>query len=47
MCIYNLPPWLCLKRKYIMMSIIIQGSKQPGNNNDVYLKPENLKTIVE
>nr|ABA99061.1 transposon protein, putative, CACTA, En/Spm sub-class [Oryza sativa Japonica Group] len=39
MCIYNLPPWLCMKRKYIMMPIIIQGPKQPGNDIDVYLRP--------
>nr|ABA98506.1 transposon protein, putative, CACTA, En/Spm sub-class [Oryza sativa Japonica Group] len=38
MCIYNLPPWLCMKRKYIMMPIIIQGPKQPGNDIDVYLR---------
>ncbi|XP_076936718.1 uncharacterized protein LOC143603987 [Bidens hawaiensis] len=30
LCIYNLPPWLCMKRKYIMMSSLIQGPKQPG-----------------
>ncbi|XP_071736405.1 uncharacterized protein [Rutidosis leptorrhynchoides] len=39
LCIYNLPPWLCMKRKYIMMSILIQGPKQPGNDIDVYLQP--------
>ncbi|XP_066159800.1 uncharacterized protein [Oryza sativa Japonica Group] len=39
MCIYNLPPWLCMKRKYIMMPIIFQVPKQPGNNIDVYLRP--------
>nr|CAH65919.1 OSIGBa0102O13.10 [Oryza sativa] len=39
MCIYNLPPWLCMKRKYIMMPIIIQGLKQPGNDIDVFLRP--------
>nr|ABA96763.1 transposon protein, putative, CACTA, En/Spm sub-class [Oryza sativa Japonica Group] len=39
MCIYNLPPWLCMKRKYIMMPIIIQGPKQPGNDIDVILRP--------
>ncbi|XP_071739472.1 uncharacterized protein [Rutidosis leptorrhynchoides] len=38
LCIYNLPPWLCMKRKYIMMSLLIQGPKQPGNDNDVYLQ---------
>ncbi|XP_071700321.1 uncharacterized protein [Rutidosis leptorrhynchoides] len=39
LCIYNLPPWLCMKRKYIMMSLLIQGPKQPGNDIDVYLQP--------
>ncbi|GKD24656.1 uncharacterized protein Tco_1230870 [Tanacetum coccineum] len=39
LCIYNLPPWLCMKRKYIMMSLLIQGPKQPGNDIDIYLKP--------
>lgn len=28
-----------MKRKFIMMSIIIQGPKQPGNDIDVYLRP--------
>nr|GFA14624.1 hypothetical protein [Tanacetum cinerariifolium] len=37
--IYNLPPWLCMKRKYIMMSLLIQGPKQPGNDINVYLRP--------
>ncbi|KAL4558276.1 hypothetical protein LXL04_036474 [Taraxacum kok-saghyz] len=36
MCIYNLPPSLCMKRRYIMMSLLIQGPKQPGNDIDVY-----------
>ena len=39
LCIYNLPPWLCMKRKYIMMPLLIQGPRQPGNDIDVYLKP--------
>ncbi|XP_010693722.1 uncharacterized protein LOC104906639 [Beta vulgaris subsp. vulgaris] len=37
--VYNLPPWLCMKRKYIMLSLLISGPKQPGNNIDVYLQP--------
>ncbi|XP_056697631.1 uncharacterized protein [Spinacia oleracea] len=37
--IYNLPPWLCMKRKYIMLSLLISGPKQPGNDIDVYLEP--------
>ena len=44
LCIYNLPPWLCMKRKLIMMPVLIPGPKQPGNDIEVYLKPliENL-----
>ena len=39
LCIYNLPPWLCMKRKFIMMPVLIPSPKQPGNDIDVYLKP--------
>ena len=39
LCIYNLPPWLCVKRKLIMMPVLIPGPKQPSNDIDVYLKP--------
>ena len=37
--IYNLPPWLCMKWKFIIMPVLIPGLKQPGNDIDVYLKP--------
>ena len=45
--IYNLPPALCMKRKYIMFSMMISGPKQPGNDIDVYLNPliEDLKLL--
>ena len=39
LCIFNLPSWLYMKRKYILMPLLIEGPKQPGNNIDVYLKP--------
>src|SRR3954471_12134471 len=39
LCIYNLPPWLCMKRKFIMMPVLIQGPRKPGNDIDVYLRP--------
>ncbi|XP_052297276.1 uncharacterized protein LOC127902408 [Citrus sinensis] len=44
---YNLPPWLCMKRKFLMLSLLISGPKQPGNDLDVYLAPliEDLKTL--
>jgi len=37
--IYNLPYWLCMKRKYVMLSMMISGPRQPGNDIDVYLSP--------
>ena len=37
--ILNIPSWLCMKRKYLMLSILIQGPKQPGNDIDVFLEP--------
>ncbi|XP_020271977.1 uncharacterized protein LOC109847145 [Asparagus officinalis] len=47
--IYNLAPWLCMKRKYMMLSILISGPRQPGNDIDVYLAPliEDLKLLWE
>jgi len=37
--IFNLPPWMCLKRKFIMMPVLIPGPNQTGNDIDVYLRP--------
>jgi hypothetical protein len=37
LCIYNLPSWLCMKRKFIMMPLLISGPIQVGNDIDVYL----------
>jgi len=37
--IYNLPPWLCMKQKYVMLSMMIPGPRQPGKDIDVYLRP--------
>jgi hypothetical protein len=37
LCIYNLPPWLCMRRTHLMMPILIQGPRQPGNDIDVFL----------
>jgi hypothetical protein len=35
----NLPGWMCMKRKFIMMPVLIQGPRQPDNDIDVYLRP--------
>nr|XP_012567265.1 uncharacterized protein LOC101500949 [Cicer arietinum] len=47
--IYNLPPSICMKRKYIMLSMMISGPRQPGNDIDVYLSPliEDLRILWE
>ncbi|XP_023758264.1 uncharacterized protein LOC111906726 [Lactuca sativa] len=46
---YNLPPYLCMSRKFMMLTLLISGPNQPGNNIDVYLAPliENLKLLWE
>ena len=36
---YNLPPWLCMKRIFCLLSLLIPGPKQLGNCIDVYLEP--------
>ncbi|GKD94170.1 hypothetical protein Tco_1374007, partial [Tanacetum coccineum] len=45
--IYNLPPWLCMKRKFINLSILISG--YPRNDIDVFLEPlvDDLHTLFE
>ncbi|XP_074347066.1 uncharacterized protein LOC141685889 [Apium graveolens] len=46
---YNLPPWLCVKRKFMMLSILVPGPHEPGNNIDIYLQPmiDDLKKFWE
>ncbi|XP_057790299.1 uncharacterized protein LOC131007156 [Salvia miltiorrhiza] len=46
---YNLPPWLCMKRRFMMLTLLISGPKQPGNDIDVYLAPliDDLKELWE
>jgi hypothetical protein len=38
LCMFNLPSWLCMKQKYIMVLVLIQCPKQPGNDTDMYLR---------
>ncbi|XP_074374547.1 uncharacterized protein LOC141714955 [Apium graveolens] len=46
---YNLPPWLCMKRKFMMLSTLISGTYAPENNIDIYLQPmiDDLKKLWE
>jgi Transposase family tnp2 len=49
LCIYNLPPWLCMKRRYMLMPLLILGPRQAGNDIDVFLAPllHKLKQLWE
>ena len=46
---YNLPSWLCMKKKYIHLSMLIQGPKQPGNDINLYLRllKEEIATLFD
>ncbi|XP_050387377.1 uncharacterized protein LOC126803646 [Argentina anserina] len=37
--IYNLPPNVCMSSENLMLSLLIPGPRQPGNDIDVYLQP--------
>jgi hypothetical protein len=45
--ILNLPPWLCNKRKYIMLLELIPRPQEPWNDIDTYFRPlvEDLKVL--
>ncbi|KAL0541170.1 hypothetical protein IC582_021209 [Cucumis melo] len=47
--IYNLPPWLCMRRKHLMLTMLISGLKQPGYDINTYLAPliDDLKILWE
>jgi hypothetical protein len=49
MCIYNLPPWLCHKRNYILLTTLISGPKQVSIDIDVCLEPlmEDMQKLWE
>ncbi|KAL0337734.1 UNVERIFIED_CONTAM: hypothetical protein Scaly_2048500 [Sesamum calycinum] len=46
---YNLPPWMCMKDPFLLLSMLIPGPKGPGNDIDVYLQPliDELKELWE
>jgi hypothetical protein len=47
--IYNLPPLICQKRRYLLLTMLIFGPKKPGNDLDVFLEPlmEDMKILWE
>ncbi|XP_031120950.1 uncharacterized protein LOC116024191 [Ipomoea triloba] len=46
---YNLPPWMCMKDPFFMLTLLIPGPKAPGRDIDVYLQPliEDLMELWE
>ncbi|CAL8085665.1 unnamed protein product [Prunus armeniaca] len=44
---YNLPPWKCMKKEYMMLTVLI--TEDPGRSIDVYLRPlvDELKDLWE
>nr|GEX21564.1 hypothetical protein [Tanacetum cinerariifolium] len=44
---YNLPPWLCMKESFFMLTLLIPSPKSTGKDIDVYLRPliDNLKVL--
>ena len=36
---YNLPPWMCMKQTFFMLSLLILGPTAPRNDIDIYLQP--------
>ncbi|XP_071704999.1 uncharacterized protein [Rutidosis leptorrhynchoides] len=36
---YNLPPWLCMKKPFLFLTLLIPGPSASGNNIDVYMQP--------
>ena len=47
--IYSLPLWLCQKHRYLLLTIIIFGPRQPDNDIDVFLEPlmDDMKILWE
>ena len=45
--VYNLPPWLCMTRPFMLLSLLIPGRHGPGQNIDIYLRPliDDLKLL--
>ncbi|GKA35914.1 hypothetical protein Tco_0722405 [Tanacetum coccineum] len=44
---YNLPPWLCMKESYLMLTLLIPCPESPGKDIDVYFRPliDDLKNL--
>ena len=39
LALYNIPSWLCHKRKYLLLTTLISGPKEIGNDIELFLEP--------
>jgi hypothetical protein len=39
MTVYNLPPWKCMTRPFMFLSMMIPGPTNPGKRLHVFLRP--------
>ncbi|CAA2999580.1 Hypothetical predicted protein [Olea europaea subsp. europaea] len=46
---YSLPPWMCMKKEFTMLTLLISGKHEPSKDIDVYLFPliDELKELWE
>lgn len=46
---YNLPPWMCMKKPYMFLTVIAPGPRNPKQKIDLYLQPlvQELKWLWE
>lgn len=47
--LYNLSPWMCMKKPYLFVTLLIPSPKGPDNDIDVYIELliEELKGLWE
>ncbi|KAL9679793.1 hypothetical protein QQ045_017662 [Rhodiola kirilowii] len=36
---YNLPPWMCMKKEFNILAMLISGPKSPGKCLNVFMRP--------
>jgi len=36
---YNLPPWTCMKKRFMFINLLIPGPRNPKGNLDIYMQP--------
>ncbi|KAL2498209.1 Uncharacterized protein Adt_23759 [Abeliophyllum distichum] len=47
--LHNLPPWMCMKMEFTMLTLLIPSEHEPSKDIDVYLRPliDEIKDLWE